>query len=275
MAGQRGRWLAYVSLAALVLVVGFPIYWMVVTSFKTRAQIGNLNAMFWPEPFVLDNYVNLVRNFPFLTWFKNSFIVALTSTLIATAVGTVGAYALARLRFLGRHFVAFSVLVAYLVPPTILFIPLYRVIKDLGLSNSLAGLIAAYPSFTVPLSTWLLVGFFRSIPAELEEAALIDGATRWQALTRVVLPLSKPGLVAAALFAFTNSWNEFLYALVFISDTRTHPLTVGLTNLILGDVYLWGELMAAAVLGTIPVVVLYIYLQKYVVAGLTAGAVKG
>lgn len=275
MVGSRGRWLAYVSLAVLVLVVGFPIYWMVVTSFKTRAQIGNLNAMFWPEPFVLDNYVNLMRNFPFLTWFKNSFIVALTSTLIATAVGTVGAYALARLRFLGRHFVAFSVLVAYLVPPTILFIPLYRVIKDLGLSNSLAGLIAAYPSFTVPLSTWLLVGFFRSIPAELEEAALIDGATRWQALTRVVLPLSKPGLVAAALFAFTNSWNEFLYALVFISDTRTHPLTVGLTNLILGDVYLWGELMAAAVLGTIPVVVLYIYLQKYVVAGLTAGAVKG
>lgn len=275
MAGSRGRWPAYVSLAALVLVVGFPIYWMVVTSFKTRAQIGDLRAMFWPEPFVLDNYVNLVRNFPFLTWFKNSFIVALASTLIATAVGTVGAYALARLRFLGRQFVAFSVLVAYLVPPTILFIPLYRVIKDLGLSNSLAGLIAAYPSFTVPLSTWLLVGFFRSIPAELEEAALIDGATRWQALTRVVLPLSKPGLVAAALFAFTNSWNEFLYALVFISDTRTHPLTVGLTNLILGDVYLWGELMAAAVLGTIPVVVLYIYLQKYVVAGLTAGAVKG
>lgn len=239
---RTSRLPAYISLAVLVTLVGFPVYWMLLTSFKSRAQLGTTRFMFWPAPFALQNYVNLFTQFHFTQfhftqWMWNSVVVAVAATLLSTVAGVLGAYGLTRLRFRGRDTLAGAVLVTYLVPPTILFIPLFRVIKDLGLANSLTGLIVAYPTFTVPLA--------------------------------------KPGLVAAALFAFTNSWNEFIYALVFNSQAKLHTVTVGLTNLVMGDVYLWGELMAGAVLATLPVVVLYLYLQKYVVAGLTAGAVKG
>jgi multiple sugar transport system permease protein len=198
-----------------------------------------------------------------------------SSTLLATAVGTIGAYALARLRFLGRGFMASATLITYLVPPSILFIPLYAQMRNLGLANSLSGLIAAYPSFTVPFVTWLLMGYFESIPEELEEAAMIDGATRFGAFYKIVLPLSAPGVLAAALYAFTQAWNEFLYALVFITDARLRTLPVGLASFITGDVYGWGYLMSGAVLTTLPVIAAYIYLQKYMVEGLTAGGVKG
>jgi len=195
--------------------------------------------------------------------------------VVATAVGTIGAYALARLKFLGRGFMASATLITYLVPPSILFIPLYAQMRNLGLANSLAGLIAAYPSFTVPFVTWLLMGYFESIPEELEEAAMIDGATRFGAFYRIVLPLSAPGVLAAGLYAFTQAWNEFLYALVFITDGKLRTLPVGLASFITGDVYGWGYLMAGAVLTTLPVIAAYIYLQKYMVEGLTAGSVKG
>lgn len=272
---RRSTLPAYLSLGVLVTLVGFPVYWMLLTSFKHREQLGTTRSVFWPSPFALQNYTNLFTQFHFGTWMANSAIVAISATLLSTLAGVLGAYSLARLRFRGRDTIAGAVLVTYLVPPTILFIPLFRVIKNLGLDNSLTGLIVAYPTFTVPLATWLLIGFFKSIPVELEQAAMIDGASRWRILTLIVLPLSKPGLVAAALFAFTNSWNEFIYALVFNSQAKLHTVTVGLTSLVMGDVYLWGELMAGAVLATLPVVILYLYLQKYVVAGLTAGAVKG
>jgi multiple sugar transport system permease protein len=201
--------------------------------------------------------------------------VAVSSTLRATAIGTIGAYALARLRFLGRAFMASTVLITYLVPPSILFIPLYAQIRSLGLADSLAGLVAAYPSFTVPFVTWLLMGYFESIPEELEEAAMIDGATRFGAFWRVVLPLAAPGVLAAGLYAFTQAWNEFLYALVFVTDVRMRTLPVGLSSFITGDVYGWGYLMSGAVLTTLPVIAAYAYLQRYMVDGLTAGSVKG
>jgi multiple sugar transport system permease protein len=167
------------------------------------------------------------------------------------------------------------VLITYLVPPAILFIPLYAQIRTLGLSDSLAGLIATYPSFTVPFVTWLLMGYFESIPVELEEAAMIDGATRFRAFRVIILPLAAPGLLAAGLYAFTQAWNEFLYALVFITDVKQRTLPVGISGFITGDVYGWGYLMAGAVLTTLPVIIVYIYLQKYMVEGLTAGSVKG
>ncbi len=266
---------SYAILLTLLLLVLFPFYWMTITSFKSEDQMRSLVSMFWPSPVVLENYEQLLTKTEFVSWYGNSVLVAVSSTLLATAVGTIGAYALARLRFLGRAFMSSAVLITYLVPPSILFIPLYAQIKNLGLANSLAGLIAAYPSFTVPFVTWLLMGYFESIPEELEEAAMIDGATRFGAFRRVILPLAAPGLLAAALYAFTQAWNEFLYALVFITDARLRTLPVGLASFITGDVYGWGYLMAGAVLTTVPVIAAYIYLQKYMVEGLTAGGVKG
>jgi multiple sugar transport system permease protein len=267
--------LAYGVLGFLVVLVIFPFYWMVITSFKTEDQMRSLVSMFWPSPAVLENYWQLITKTDFVSWYGNSAVVAVSSTLIATAVGTIGAYALARLKFMGRAFMSSAVLITYLVPPAILFIPLYAQIRAFGLSDSLAGLIATYPSFTVPFVTWLLMGYFESIPIELEEAAMIDGATRFGAFRRIILPLAAPGVLAAAMYAFTQAWNEFLYALVFITNVKLRTLPVGLSTFITGDVYGWGFLMAGAVLTTLPVIAVYIYLQKYMVEGLTAGSVKG
>jgi multiple sugar transport system permease protein len=266
---------AYALLGLLLLLVLFPFYWMTITSFKTEDQMRSLVSMFWPAPFVVENYTQLLTKTDFTVWYRNSALVAVSSTLVATAIGTIGAYALARLSFLGRAFLSSATLITYLVPPSILFIPLYAQIRTMGLADSLAGLIAAYPSFTVPFVTWLLMGYFGSIPVELEEAAMIDGATRFGAFRRVILPLAAPGVLAAGLFAFTQAWNEFLYALVFISDVKQRTLPVGLSTFITGDVYGWGYLMAGAVLTTLPVILVYTYLQRYMVEGLTAGSVKG
>ena len=267
--------LAYGVLVALALAVLFPFYWMIITSFKNEDQMRSVVSMFWPKPFAVENYRQLLAKTEFAAWYGNSVFVAVSSTLLATAVGTIGAYALARLKFRGRGFMASATLITYLVPPSILFIPLYKQMQGLGMANSLSGLIAAYPSFTVPFVTWLLMGYFESIPEELEEAAMIDGATRFGAFYRIVLPLSAPGVLAAGLYAFTQAWNEFLYALVFITDGRLRTLPVGLASFITGDVYGWGYLMSGAVLTTLPVIAAYIYLQKYMVDGLTAGGVKG
>ena len=266
---------AYTVLGLLLLLVLFPFYWMTITSFKTEDQMRSLVSMFWPSPFVVENYTQLLTRTDFAIWYRNSALVAISSTLVATAIGTIGAYALARLRFLGRAFLSSATLITYLVPPSILFIPLYAQIRTMGLADSLAGLVAAYPSFTVPFVTWLLMGYFGSIPEELEEAAMIDGATRFGAFRRIILPLAAPGVLAAGLFAFTQAWNEFLYALVFISDVKQRTLPVGLSTFITGDVYGWGYLMAGAVLTTLPVIGVYTYLQRYMVEGLTAGSVKG
>jgi multiple sugar transport system permease protein len=275
LGGRLQLGLSYGFLVMLLVLVLFPFYWMLITSFKTEEQMRSLVSMFWPSPFVLENYLQLLSRTEFVSWYGNSVVVAVSSTVAATAIGTIGAYALARLRFLGRGFMASATLITYLVPPSILFIPLYAQIKNMGMANSLAGLIAAYPSFTVPFVTWLLMGYFESIPEELEEAAMIDGATRFGAFYRIVLPLAAPGVLAASLYAFTQAWNEFLYALVFITDGRLRTLPVGLASFITGDVYGWGFLMSGAVLTTLPVIAAYIYLQKYMVEGLTAGSVKG
>ena len=274
-AGHVQTSVSYAVLVVLAFLVLFPFYWMTITSFKSEEQMRSLISMFWPSPVVGENYQQLLAKTEFVAWYGNSATVAIASTLVATAVGTIGAYALARLKFLGRGFLASATLITYLVPPSILFIPLYAQMRNLGLANSLAGLIAAYPSFTVPFVTWLLMGYFESIPEELEEAAMIDGATRFGAFYRIVLPLSAPGVLAAGLYAFTQAWNEFLYALVFITDGKLRTLPVGLASFITGDVYGWGYLMAGAVLTTLPVIAAYIYLQKYMVEGLTAGSVKG
>jgi len=266
---MRGATLARWAVLALILAIVFvPMYWIVATSFKTGRQILLSESVYVPRPFTVDNYVYLFEESRFALWIRNSAITAIASTLLSLAIGTAGAYSLTRLSFPGRRTFGAIVLITYLVPPDRTFI-------GLGYTNSLGTLILAYPTFLVPFVTWLLMGFFRSIPRELEEAALVDGATRLQAMVRVVLPLAAPGLLAAGLFCFTLSWNEFLYALIFIADDSLKTLPVGLSEFVVSDFAFWGQLMAAAALASLPVIVVYIYLHKYMVQGLTAGAVKG
>ena len=267
--------LAWAVIGALLVVVLTPFYWMVNTSLKTSAQVQSLQPYYYPSPLTLGNYVELLTATSFPVWIRNSATVALGATLVTVLVSCLAGYSLTRIRYPGRRLLATTVLIVYLVPPTLLFIPLYTILNGLGLSNTLWALLVAYPTFTVPFCTWLLMGFFRSIPPDLEDAAMVDGANRIDAFRRVILPLAAPGVLASGLFAFTLAWNEFLYALVFINNTELKTIPVGLNDLMFGDIFLWGQLMAASVLTTVPVVVLYTYLQRYMVEGLTAGAVKG
>jgi multiple sugar transport system permease protein len=272
---RSSRALTLAGLAAFLLVVLVPFWWIANMSFKTYAQIQFATSIYVPAPFTWENYTGLWTETRFPLWFRNSLVTALVVTTITTIIASLSGYAVARLRFPGREVIASLILILYLVPPALLFIPLYRVLAELGTTNHLTSLFLSYPTFTVPFCTWLLIGFFKALPDELEQAALIDGASRTQAFLKVLLPLATPGLVASAIFAFTLSWNEFLYALVFIQDEKTTTVPVGLNLLIYGDVFHWGQLMAASVIVTIPVVALYMFIHRWMVEGLVAGSVKG
>jgi multiple sugar transport system permease protein len=267
--------LAIIGVLVFLLIVLVPFWWIANMSFKTYAQIQFATNIYVPSPFTWENYTGLWADTRFPLWLRNSVITALVVTTVTTVIASLSGYAVARLRFPGRESVASLILILYLVPPALLFIPLYRVLAELGATNHLTSLFLSYPTFTVPFCTWLLIGFFKALPKELEEAALIDGATRTKAFTKVLLPLATPGIVASAIFAFTLSWNEFLYALIFIQDETSITVPVGLNLLIYGDVFHWGELMAASVITTIPVVVLYMFIHRWMVEGLVAGSVKG
>jgi multiple sugar transport system permease protein len=278
---RQRRWericLFILPLWFFLIVTLFPFYWMLITSFKPNAELYNvrLNPFTVLQP-TLDHFRYLMRETIFPTWAFNTLYVSIFSTAIALLTGILAGYALARLRFKGSALMAVGIFVTYLVPPTLLFIPLADVVRAFGLLDSPWALILTYPTFLIPFCTWLLMGYFKSIPQELEECAMIDGATRLQALMRIVLPLSLPGILSAGIFAFTLSWNEFLYALVFLSSTAIKTIPVGVVSeLIRGDVFFWGPLMAGALLGSIPVAIIYSFFVEYYVAGLTAGAVKG
>ena len=270
-----GKTLTLVGLVFFLLVILVPFWWIANMSFKSYAQIQFATSIYVPNPFTWENYTGLWTDTRFPLWLRNSLITALVVTATTIVIATLGGYAVARLKFPGRGSVASLILILYLVPPALLFIPLYRVLAELGTTNHLTSLFLSYPTFTVPFCTWLLIGFFKALPKELEEAALIDGANRMQAFAKVLLPLATPGIVASAIFAFTLSWNEFLYALVFIQDETSITVPVGLNLLIYGDVFHWGELMAASVITTLPVVVLYMFVHRWMVEGLVAGSVKG
>ncbi len=263
------------GMLAFLLVILVPFWWIASMSFKTYEQIQFATSIYVPKPFTWENYTGLWTDTRFPLWLRNSLITALVVTATTTVVASLGGYAVARLRFPGRESVASLILILYLIPPALLFIPLYRVLAELGATNHLSSLFLSYPTFTVPFCTWLLIGFFKALPDELEEAALIDGAGRVTAFLRVLLPLAAPGLVASAIFAFTLSWNEFLYALIFLAspDKKTVPIGV-VSELIRGDSYFWGQLMAGALLGSIPVALVYSFFVEHYVAGLT-GSVKG
>lgn len=267
----------YIAVTITLVVTLFPFYWMAITSLKPNKELYNvnINPLFVRHP-VLEHFTYLFQETLYPRWMLNSLTVSIASTALSLTVATLAGYALARLRFRGADILGWAIFVTYLVPSTLLFLPLTQLVFRAGLGNTRWSLILVYPTFLVPFGTWLLIGYFRSIPRDLEECAMVDGATRIQAFLRITLPLALPGLLSVGIFSFTLSWNEFIYALVFISDPAIKTIPVGVTSeLVRGDVFFWGELMAGALLGSVPVAVIYSFFVDYFVAGLTAGAVKG
>jgi multiple sugar transport system permease protein len=269
-----GLWLPLVVLFVFAL---FPFVWMAATSLKTNAELYDPKAM--PLEIrhpSLVHYIGLLKETNFILWTANTMLVALISTAFSLVLGIMLAYPLARMRFPGAALLAICVAVTYLVPQTLLFVPMADLINRLKLGNTLSAVILTYPTLLVPFCAWLLMGYFKTVPKELEEAALIDGASRFRAMTRVILPLCTPGFISAGIFAFTLSQNEFLYALLFLNRSNIRTIPVGVTGeLIRGDAFYWGQLMAGALMGSLPVALIYTFFVKYYVVGLTAGSVKG
>ena len=265
----------YVPLLIFLFILLFPFYWMAITSVKPDNELLSRSGNpFWVIQPTLAHFHKLLFETSYPEWLWNTVVVSVVSTVASLAASVLAAYAIERLRFNGAKQVGLSIFLAYLVPPSILFIPLAAIVFNLGLWDTRWALILTYPTFLIPFCTWLLMGYFRSIPFELEECALIDGATRWQILVKIVLPLAVPGLISAGIFAFTLSWNEFIYALTFISSSENKTVPVGVvTELVEGDVYHWGPLMAGALLGSLPVAFVYSFFVEHYVSGLT-GSVK-
>lgn len=267
----------YLPLAAFLFFALFPFYWMLISSFKANPELYNLRAnRLWITDPTLEQFQELFRKTAVLQWLWNSFFVSFLTSMISMSFGIMAGYALARLRFPGAQPFGLATFITYLVPTTLIFIPLASVVQFLGLSNSIWSLVVTYPTFLIPFCTWMLIAYFKSIPKDMEECAMIDGCSRIGAMVRIVLPMAIPGVIFSAMFSFTLSWNEFVYALTFISNTTHKTMSVAVpTELIRGDAYFWGELMAASLLGSVPVAVLYSFFMEYFVSGLTAGALKG
>lgn len=272
----RRIFVVYLPLAVFIFVLLFPFYWMTITAIKPDNQLTNYTdySPFWVVGPTLEHIKYLFFETSYPGWLWNTVVVSVVSTVLALAASVTAAYAIERVRFTGSRITGLMIFLAYLVPPSILFIPLALIVFKVGIFDTRLALILTYPTFLIPFCTWLLMGYFRTIPYELEESALVDGASRWQILTKVILPLAVPGLISAGIFAFTLSWNEFIYALTFISSSENKTVPVGvLTELVRGDIYEWGALMSGALFGSLPVVILYSFFVDYYVSSMT-GAVK-
>lgn len=275
------RWVFfYMPLWLFIIVLLFPFYWMIITTVRPDGELyrpwnaKNYNP-FWTWKPTLEHIRMLLEETEFLTWMWNTMLISIASTAISLVCGVFAGYALSRLKFRFAGALGTIIFVTYLVPQTLLFIPLADVIRNFRLGDTPWSLILTYPTFLIPFSTWLMMGYFKAIPKELEECARIDGATRWQAMLYIILPVAVPGILSAGIFAFTLSWNEFIYALVFLSSSEQKTVPVGVVSeLVRGDVFFWGSLMAGALLGSIPVAVIYSFFVEHYVAGLT-GSVKG
>ncbi len=282
---MRRKWLRiftrllglYLPLAVFLFFALFPFYWMLISSFKANPELYNLRTnRLWIRNPTLEQFRDLFAKTAVLLWLWNSFFVSFLTSMISMSFGIMAGYALARLKFPGAQAFGLATFITYLVPTTLIFIPLASVVQKLGLSNSIWSLVVTYPTFLIPFCTWMLIAYFKSIPKDMEECAMIDGCTRIGAMVRIVLPMAIPGVIFSAMFSFTLSWNEFVYALTFISNTTHKTMSVAVpTELIRGDAYFWGELMAASLLGSVPVALLYSFFMDYFVSGLTAGALKG
>lgn len=273
----RRLFLLYLPLALYTFLLLFPFAWMLLVSIRPDADIINVKLNpFLPDRATLEHYVYLFEKSGFLSWTINTTIVTFGATFLSLFCSILIGYALGRLRFKGANFMGVAIFLAYLVPPTLLFLPLAQIVASLQLYNTYWALILTYPTFLIPFGSWLLMGYFRTIPRELEECAMIDGASRLRAMVSIVLPLALPGILSAGIFSFTLSWNEFLYALIFMATGDMKTIPVGtVSDLIRADVYQWGALMAAGLLGSVPVAIVYSFFVEHYVSGLTAGAVKG
>jgi len=273
------RALLYLALVFYLTIAVFPLYWMMMAAFKSDTDLIDTSVSpFWfRRPLTLTHFDQLFLHTNFMTWYWNTYVIAAFVLLITLAICVPAAYALARLHVPGGEKIAIGLFMTYLVPPTLLFLPLSQVISGgLGLGNNKWALVLVYPSFTIPFCLWLLIGFFKRVPLEIEEAALVDGCNRVQAVIRVVLPVSVPGILTTAIFAFTLAQQDFVYALTFTSSSSQQLLNVGIpASLIRGDIYFWGELMAAALMAGIPVAILYNVFLDYFVEGITGGALRG
>lgn len=267
--------LTYVVLAGLVFGALFPFYWMGLTSLRKGKQVYVKEQVLVPRNLTLENYQFIFAERPTGQWMRNSVVMAFSSSTLSVIIGVLAGYSIVRLKFRGNRTIARGVLFTYLLPSSLLFIPMFILMFNLRLTEGMWGLLLAYLSFNVPFCTWLILGYFRSIPEELEDAARIDGCTRMGVLARIVLPLAAPGIVTAFIFGFTNSWNEFLYAIVLVNRRDLMTLPTGLGSYVIGDIFLWGPLMATAFVTTLPPVLLFIAVQRFVVAGMTLGSVKG
>lgn len=268
------QFVVYGTLAVLLIFALFPLYWMLNTSFKSQGEIYNLTPSFWPKVFSSDAYVKLITEKGFLNNIKNSMFVSLTVSFFSISVSMFAAYAISKLKFKGRGIISKGILYAYLMPRAVLFIPLYMLVSSLGLSNSIYGLMLIYPTITVPYATWMLISYFKSIPVEIEEAAMIDGCSRARTLRSIIFPLAAPGLAATFIFSFTLCWSEYLYALVVVTKSADKTITLGLSEMIVGDVFAWGPLMGGSIIASIPVIIMYLFTSKYMVSGMTVGGVK-
>jgi multiple sugar transport system permease protein len=264
-----------VLLGIVLIIALFPPYFMTITALHPPTLSFNRTPTLFSTDLSFSAFRDLFTKFPYLTWMANTTLVAVSSTIFSVTVATLAAYSLSRLRYPGRGTLSSAVFFVYLFPSTLLFIPMYIVLNSLHMLDWLPALIAVYLTFSVPFSIWLLKAYFLTIPRELEDAALVDGATRWQTLVLIIMPLATPGIAVACIYSFTLAWNEYLYAFTLLSDQSKFTLAPGLTKLIFGDVFLWGMIMAGGVLMSAPLLVLYFLAQRYIVAGLSAGAVKG
>jgi multiple sugar transport system permease protein len=273
---ERAKRLAGTVMLALFMVWTLaPFYWMLITSLKDHSEIYGTTATLWPHEPTLESYRVLFFDTDYMLFFRNSMIVALATTFFTVMFASIGAYAITRLRFPGRNLIARGMIYTYLVPQSLLFIPLFGIMVSVGLANTLTGLTVAHMGFTIPFCTWLLMGYFMSIPVEVEEAALIDGCTRVGALFRVIMPMSLPAMAVVAFFSFTLSWNEYLYAVVFNTDPDVRTIPTGLSNFIVEDVFFWGPIMGSTFLTALPPLIVYFIFQRWLISGLTMGAVKG
>ena len=269
------RW-SYFFLTLFAIFSLVPPLYMLITSLKSSTEISAATNPWWVYSPTLSNYIELLTSNQYLTFFRNSALVSIMVVIITMLISIPAAFALARMRFWGSATLATGVFLTYLVPDTLLFIPLFQIVKAIGLLNSYWGMVLIYPTLTVPFCTWIMIGYFASIPKELDEAAVIDGASWFQTLTRIFIPVALPGLIAATIFAFTVSWAQYLYPLVFTTSTDQLVLPVGIiTSLVKGDVFNWGQIMTGALLGAAPPLIIYAFLMDYYIAGLTAGATKG
>jgi multiple sugar transport system permease protein len=274
---QRSTLLRGLVMAIYVLVMAFPFYWMVITTFKTNSDLYAVqnNPLWFNEPPTLTHIDYLFNKTLFGRWMLNSGIIGISVVLITLAIATPAGYALARLDLPGAQQMGIAIFATYLVPPSLLFIPLTRVVNFLGLQNTIWSLVITLPTISIPFAVWLLMGFFKNVPREIEEAGLVDGCTRFQAVMKIVLPISKAGLAAAGMFAFAISLQAFLYPLVFTSSAAAKPVTLGVvTDLVRGDIFYWGELMAGALIAGLPVAILFNWFLDDFVEGITGGAFK-